>query len=122
MSTKVHYSAAERASFELVPETCPELDRAFEKAFETPDFDSDFAKEIFAKYNLATQPDKQLYNAMGELIGRTLFARKAALQKVVLYEGTFPLRHALVQQLAETRGLENGRDNYGYWLSHYKQP
>lgn len=118
--TSIKFTAAERASFELLPETCPEIEKAFDVAFRSPDFGPERVAEIMAKNGIELTPEnaRHMRYALHELMERELFPRKVALQKVVQMRGTFPLRHALVLEISRGRGLENERNNYAYWLRH----
>lgn len=114
MSTRINYTAAEKASFALVPETCPAVDRALETAFRPLSFDGEDVAAILAKYNIVA--DRNIRHAMEEVVGRALFMRKKALTEVVLYEGTFPLRAALVREVERSRGLPRDRNHFEEWI------
>lgn len=89
-----------------------------DKAFRTMTISDAFASEVFAKYGLQP-PDKKTCDAIQELVGRILFMRKRDLQDVVLYQGTFPLRAALVRQLERSGGLEPGRNHFEEWIESH---
>uniref|UniRef100_UPI00262F23CE hypothetical protein n=1 Tax=uncultured Bradyrhizobium sp. TaxID=199684 RepID=UPI00262F23CE len=86
MSTTIRYTAAEHASFKLVPETCPAVEAAIDRAFAPLTGTDAFVQEVLAKYGL--EPGRRLSNAIEEVLGRLLFQRKAALRATVLFEGT----------------------------------
>lgn len=115
MATHINYGPGERASFELVPETCPAVERAIEAAFRPVMFNAAAAEAIFEKYHL-DPPQGQMLHALHELVGRVLFDRKRALTDVVLYEGTFPLRAALVRQVEQVQGIPPGRNRFEEWI------
>lgn len=119
MSTYINYSAAERESFKLVPETCPEVEAAMDKALRPVVFNDAFAAEIFAK-NRLPPPDKKTCEAMAELVDRILFMRKCELSDVVLYKGTFPLRAALVRQVERANGMPPGRNRFEEWIEDHQ--
>lgn len=119
MSTYINYSAAERESFKLVPETCPDVEAAMDKAMRPVVFNDAFAAEIFAKNGLQP-PDKKTCDAMAELVGRILFLRKRDLADVVLYKGTFPLRAALVRQIEQAKGMQPGRNRFDEWVADHQ--
>lgn len=118
MSTRIAYSAAERASFVLVPETCPAVEGAIDAAFDVNAFTMAEINAVLSKYGI--EADKRLQFALAELVGVRLFAKKRALTKVVLHEGTFPLRAALVAQVQKTHGLPVERNHFAEWVEHYQ--
>lgn len=118
MSTHIRYSAAERASFALVPETCPAVEGAMDAAFDVGNFTLDEIAAVLTKYGI--EPDKRLQHALAELVGVRLFAKKRAMAQVVLHEGTFPLRAALVAQVQQTHGLPVERNRFAEWVEHYR--
>lgn len=92
------WNSSEAAAVKLVPETCDLLDRAIDEAFKTPDFSDERVTTILAKYGI--EPSKNLGHALAEIVSPLLFAKKADLTDTIKYEVTFPLRQALVQQIA----------------------
>lgn len=118
MTTRIRYSAAERASFALVPETCPAVEGAIDAAFDMNGFTMAEIVAVLTKYGI--EPDKRLQHALAELVGVRLFARKRALSAVVLHEGTFPLRAALVAQVQQTHGLPVERNHFAEWVEAYQ--
>lgn len=114
MSTVIRYSQAERITFKLVPETCPAVEGAIDKAFSTPGVSDETIAQILAKYDIAA--DKRMGYAINEILSRFLFDRKMALSKVVLYEGTFPLRSALVELVKARDGLADDRNRFSEWI------
>lgn len=119
MSTRIDYTEAERASFRLVPETCPTVERAIDEAFKAPRFADDDVAAILAKYGLTL--DRKMTHALDEVVGRMLFTRKAALSRVVLHEGTFPLRAALVREVERSNGMKPGRNHFAEWVDMYRR-
>ncbi len=119
MATFIKYSQAEKESFKIVPETCPAVEKALDTAFQTPSLSDNFVADIFAKYNIV--PDKNMTYAIQEVMGRLLFNRKVALKDVVLYEGTFPLRAALVDEVREARGLPIERNRFTEWVRDFHE-
>lgn len=118
MSTTIRYTAAERASFQLVPETCPAVEAAIDRAFAPMTCTEGFVRDTLAKYGL--EPDRRLSHAIEEVLGRLLFDRKAALRQVVLFEGTFPLRAELVRQLERAEGWPADRNHFDEWVQDYR--
>lgn len=118
MSTTIRYTAAERASFKLLPETCPAVEAAIDRAFAPLTSTDAFVQEVLAKYGL--EPDRRLSNAIEEVLGRVLFQRKAALRATVLFEGTFPLRAELVRQLERAQGWPADRNHFDEWVQDYR--
>lgn len=119
MSTRIEYTAAERESFALVPETCPAVEAALDKAFRPVAFNEAFAADVFAKYGLQA-PDKKTCEAMTELVGRILFMRKRDLQDTVMYEGTFLLRAELVHQIERANGMQPTQNHFDDWIRTHK--
>lgn len=117
MAINIKYSEAEKASFKIVPETCPAIERAMDKAFSHPDFSDKNVEEILAKYNI--QFDRNLMFALDEIVGKMMFARKVELDKVVKYEGTFPLRAALVEEVRKTQNLPADRNRFTEWIEDH---
>lgn len=115
MSVRIHYTVAEKASFAIVPETCPAIEKALDAAFRHSGFSDEAVNDVLAKYNI--QPIKGLRHALDELVGRLLFGKKRELSDVVLYEGTFPLRAALVKQIEVARGMEPDRNHFAEWIA-----
>ena len=114
MSRPIKYTEAEQLSFALVPETCYALEKAFDKLLNVDMANID---EIFAKYNLKVDP--QLRFAMQEFLSRKLFIAKTELDRAVKYQGTFPLRLALVEQMEEqlrAQGKIPEESNYRHWM------
>lgn len=122
MSTRIKYTPAEVLSFKLVPETCPAIEQAFDTAFKLPDLQHDAQVDaIFAKYNLVV--DRKTRDAIYEVMGRLLFNRKAELLDVVRYQGTFPLRLALVERIEEemrARGEPTPGNHYTGWIDMHQ--
>lgn len=114
MSTRINYTEAERASFAVVPETCPAIEKAMDEAFKEPDFTDSGVAEILAKYGI--QADEKMRFALHEVVARVLFPRKMALQNVVMYHGTFPLRAALVGEIERSRGMAPSRNHFQEWI------
>lgn len=115
MAVNIKYTEAERESFKLVPETCPAVESAIDRAFSPCGFTQEEVAAVLAKYGLEASP--RLRHALDELIGRRLFARKHELTRVVLYEGTFPLRAALVREVEKSRGMPPGRNHFEEWIA-----
>jgi hypothetical protein len=118
MTTHIKYTEAEKASFAIVPETCPAVERAIDEAFATPSFSDEGIAVILGKYEIAL--DRNMRNALNEIVSRFLFDRKRSLADVVLYEGTFPLRAALVREVERSRGMVPGRNHFEEWISSHK--
>ena len=115
MSTNVKYTLAEKLSFQLIPETCPAIEKAIDKLVYHIDFGE--LSTVLAKYNVT--PDKQILYAIDEYMSKKLFKAKIDLDKIIKYEAVFPLRLALVNEI-EKELINNGRvhepSNYEYWL------
>lgn len=113
----IKYTTAERMSFQVVPETCPAIERAFEKAKR---YKSDDWSEILAKYDI--EANRKLIDAIHEIVGKATFMGLVGLQDVVLYEGTFKLRQALVEVMEDhlrTEGQEPEPSHFKGWIDGY---
>ena len=122
MSANIKYTEAERRSFKLVPETCPVIEKAFDKAFDPPSLKEAFVTEILAKYTIPY--DKNLHMALHEIMNHERFARKQDLLSVVLYEGTFPLRLALVNTIEDKMradGVDVKENHFSAWLKVHER-
>lgn len=115
MAVNIRYTPAERQSFELVPETCPTVEAAIDKAFASPDLGEPEVQAIFAKYGLTC--DRKTRDAIYEVLARHLFPKKQALFNVVLYDGTMPLRLALVRQIEAKTPGPHPETNYERWIA-----
>lgn len=98
MSTHIRYSPAERRSFALQPETCPDVEKAIQDAFAVPDLTHPKIQEILGHYGFDAS-DRKIRLAIGEVMQYALFPQKSRLTGIVLHRGTFLLRAALVEQV-----------------------
>lgn len=121
MAIRIKYTVAEKESFRLCPETCPTIEKAFDEAFSTPSVENAEVAEIFAKYGIAV--NRNMSNAIYEVLSKHLFPRKIDLLKVVQMEGTFPLRRALVEKIEGemiANGIEIEQNHYKYWIDTHE--
>lgn len=119
MAIYINYSQAEKESFKIVPETCPAVEKAIWDAFKNPDFTDEGVSAILAKYDI--EMSKNLCHALDEVVGKMLFNRRKELENVVKYEGTFPLRAALVEEVRKNKNLPNDRNRFTEWIDdHHK--
>lgn len=110
---------AEIESFKLVPETCPDIEAAFDKLSLGPS--AELIQQVLASYGIET--NKALRLAIIEIYGKHTSMARAELRDVVMFKGTFPLRLALVQKIE--RGMAPGQpeSRYARWLrSHNPAP
>lgn len=103
---------AELQSFEIVPETCPRLERALEKLSRGPSVE--FIEQVLGSYGIEMTP--RLRNAIAEIHGKHTALANSELRDVVLLEGTYPLRLALVRQIEKTMPPGQPESRYVYWL------
>lgn len=113
--THIRYTEAERRSFALVPETCPVVERALDAASRGAPVD---IEAVLRKYGI--EPTKNMIHAIHEIGSKSRFPVVSALRDVVMFQGTFPLRLALVRQVeremrAAGEGVED-RSNYQSWI------
>jgi hypothetical protein len=117
--TNFKFTEAEKMAFRIIPETCPTVEKAFDKA---SNIDYSIVKEVLPKYNI--ESSKNLDHAIGEILGKVVFNALHDLRKIVLYEGTFPLRLAIVKLMEEKlleQGINSPRSNIEFWVEDYKQ-
>lgn len=98
MATRINYTAAERRSFELVPETCPTVEAAIEEAFRPPSLDAPGVASILRHYGL-DPADPKLRQAIAEVMTCAAFPVRQKLAGVIIHRATMPLRAALVEQV-----------------------
>lgn len=118
MRNPIKYSSSEKMSFGLVPETCPAVEEALDKAFEIPSFEDVAVEAVFAKYGI--ELNRNIKDALYDVTSRLLFDRKVALKDVVLYQGTFPLRAALVDEIQRNNGLQQERNHFTEWIQMHQ--
>ncbi len=110
----VHYSDAEKISFEIVPKTCVAIEKALDLKFNEIEKILD---EVLPKYRVFDS--KELRHAFAEVIQKVTFSQHYEAQKVIKFEGTYPLRLALVQMI-ERELLRANRPSkpsiYSYWI------
>lgn len=120
MSANIKFTEAEKRSFRVLPETCPEIEEAFSKAQAGVGVD---VPEILAKYGI--EASRKLLDAIHEISQRGRFVVISHLRDVVLHEGTFPLRLALVRKIEEEMRAAGehveDRSNYAYWISDWEK-
>lgn len=115
----VKYSIAELLSFKIVPKTCP----AVEKAFDIDDKNMESVlDEVLPKYNVTDS--KELRLAFYEALAKITNGMRYDGQNVVKYQGTYPLRLALIQMIARDLGVAPDQASvYEYWIKssgHHK--
>lgn len=111
------FNAVERASFAIVPETCPAIDRATDAAH-------NFYDEAIVLASLAgnrVEATPAIVMAMREAISRHLFVATQCVANAAKYEGTYPLRVALVRQLERNVGMLPQRSMHEHWML-YRPP
>lgn len=124
MATNIKYTAAERRSFELQPETCPTVDAAIDEAFKVPDLNDPVIARIL-KWGGLDASDKKVSRAIREVIQYALFPAKARLAAVVMHRATFPLRAALVDQvrlnMLEAGAWSEDRNHFTEWVDSWER-
>lgn len=98
MATRIHYTAAEKRAFELLPETCPAVEAAIDEAFKPPSLDGPGVEGILRHYGF-DPADEKLRLAIAEVMMCAAFSKKSRLAAVVMHRATFPLRATLVEQV-----------------------
>lgn len=103
---------AERASFELVPETCPEIEKALDKMRVGPSLE--LIKAELESYGV--EYTDNLRFAIHAICAKATNMAAHEVRQTVLLRGTFPLRLALVQQLEKTLPGPHPESRYARWL------
>jgi hypothetical protein len=108
--TKV--TPAEALSFDMVPETCPAIEAAFEKLNRGP------ARWLvdaeLRSYGI--EPTEQMFHAIAAITAKATNGARHELRTTVLMQGTFPLRLALVQMIERTLPPGQPESRYARWL------
>lgn len=104
---------AEALSFQIVQETCQALEKALEKLSHGPSVE--FMRQVLGDYGV-TEPSKRLLHAIAAIYGKHTALAHAELRDVVLLQGTYPLRLALVRQIEKTMPPGQPESRYVYWL------
>lgn len=113
--TKV--TPAERMSFEMVPETCPEIEAAFDKLQHQYPSRELMEREL-RSYGI--EPSDRLCCAIQDICARSKAPVIAEARDTVLLKGTFPLRLALVQMIEKTLPIGQPESRYVRWLGRCK--
>lgn len=107
---------AEAASFEMVPETCPAIEKALADAGAGPS--RELVEQVLASYRF--EFNERLYWAIVEICAKANSMARARLRDTVLFEGTFPLRLALVQQIEKTMPPGQPESRYARWVADWR--
>lgn len=116
---KIEYTTAERMSFQVVPETCPAVEGALDKARLV--FDQGEIDKALAAYKI--ESSKPLQNAISEIIHSHLFMALHDVRKAVLYKGTFVLRRALVEVMEDqlrAKGVSPEPNHFAGWIKAHE--
>jgi len=105
---------AEVESFRLVPETCPDIEAAFDKIAVGPS--EELILQVLASYGI--EHSKKLRYAIAEIHGKHTSMARAELRDVVLFKGTFPLRLALVRLIEKAMPPGQPESRYARWLTN----
>jgi len=123
MATRINYTAAERRSFELVPETCPTVDAAIDDAFKPPSLDAPGVASILRHYGF-NPADPKLRQAIAEVMMCAAFPVKQKLAGVIIHRATMPLRAALVEQvkshMATVGEQTDERNHFQEWVDSWE--
>lgn len=123
MRNPVKYSRAERMSFELQPETCPAIEAAFDAGKQ---LNYSLLNERFDKIEAerGIKLDRRTRLDILGVLSMQLWDSFHTIQEVVMFQGTFPLRLALVRQI-EKELIANGGDaefsHFEYWINTRKR-
>lgn len=104
---------AEAESFKLVPETCPDIEAAFDKLAVGP------SRELIDKElrSYGIEVTEKMRHAIHAICSKATSEARSDLRDVVLFKGTFPLRLALVQQIEKTMPPGQPESRYVRWLA-----
>lgn len=123
MATRINYTAAERRSFELVPETCPTVEAAIDEAFRPPSLDAPGVASILRHYGF-DPADAKLRQAIAEVMTCAAFPVKQKLAGIVIHRATMPLRAALVEQVKSTMAAigepTDQRNHFQEWIDSWE--
>ena len=117
MGVKITYTPAEVESFRLCPATCDVIDAA---AFESrKQFDKPTAERVLRAYGFdtTTTDGQRLVSIVAEACQVQVHHACQSLLDVVRYEGTFPLRLALVKEIERRLPGPHPPSHYEYWLT-----
>lgn len=118
MRDPIKYSKADLLSFDILPPTCDAIDAAFDGVI--ADIDKT-TNSVLPKYHLNVNDDQlqQIRFAIFEIVSRVTNSLRFDTKDVVRYEGTFPLRLALVKMIERellTQGITSERSMYQDWM------
>lgn len=123
MATRINYTAAERRSFELVPETCPTVEAAIDEAFKPPSLDAPGVASILRHYGF-DPADPKLRQTIAEVMMCAAFPVKQKLAGVIIHRATMPLRAALVEQvkgyMAAIGEPTDQRNHFQEWINSWE--
>lgn len=113
----IKYSEEENESFMLCPETCPVIEAAFDRArgYEPP-MDDLLA---YVERHGGMKLDDRTKMLLRERMAGFMFEPLHELKKVVLHEGTFKLRLALIRHIEQVKGMEPGPSRFQGWIDGY---
>lgn len=112
--TKV--TPAEAQSFELVPETCPAIEAAFDKLSLGPS--RELIDSELRSYGI--EVTDKMRHAIHAICSKATSEARSELRDVVLFKGTFPLRLALVQLIEKAMPPGQPESRYARWLRNFK--
>lgn len=108
----VKVTPAEALSFEIVSETCPAIEAAFDKLARGPTCEQ-IVKEL-RSYGI--EPTDKLCRAFQDIHAKLSAVPRSELRDTVLKQGTFPLRLALVRQIEKSMPPGQPESRYARWL------
>lgn len=106
------FTKAERISFKILEETCPKIEDALDQLRKL--MPKEDMEKIMASYGI--EMTDRMYHAIHEIVSKGSNAAVANIRKTVLFEGTYPLRLALVQQIESTMPGPHPEPEIRKWL------
>ena len=92
------YTEAERIAFKILPETCPAVEEALDGLLKGPA--EELIEKVLKSYRI--ELTKDLRYAIHEICMKSNWEGRHKVRQAVLFNGTYPLRLALVQQIEAT--------------------
>lgn len=106
------FTRAEKISFKIVEETCPKVEKALDQLHRM--MSKEDAEKILKSYGI--EMTKQMYYAIHEIFAKSTNKAVSEVRRAVLFEGTYPLRLALVQQIEATMPGPHPEPEIAKWL------
>ena len=103
---------AEKISYDILPETCPDIEHALDKLRKAPS--KDLVADRLKSYGI--EYSDKLYYCIAEIHAKTTNVAVSTVRDTVLFKGTYPLRLALVKMIERMLPPGQPESRYVHWL------